>query len=379
MQEEELREFPIDEYKHRYKVSNLGKIWSITAKIYLKTSVSGGHEIISINKNGKNSKIQLRVDEIVAKVFLGESDLYLEHIDGDIKNNSVSNLKYIEIGEFLKNKYGNEWKKTKDFDNYFVSNNGDIWSFATKTILNNQLSGGYLRVFIGKQKLIHQLVAEAFIENPKNHSIINHKDGNKTNNHFSNLEWVTFSENSLHSYHVLGNIDNTQSYEKCVAPVDGVELETLKDYIITNDGQVYSKKTKKFLKIMDALDGSLQVEANSKRLRVSRLVAEAYLLPPSEDQKYVIHINGNKKDNNVKNLKWATDSEKAKNTVENNPIRYDSQKKRIARLDIKTEEVLEIYDSLSDASKLTKIDKGNIGKVCSGTVKTAGKFKWKYL
>jgi hypothetical protein len=377
--QEELKDFPNDEYKHRYKVSSLGKIWSITSKIYLKTSISGGHEILSINKNKTNSKIQLRVDEIVAKAFLGESNLYLEHIDGDIKNNSVINLRYIEIVDFLKNKYGNEWKKIKDFDNYFVSNIGEIWSSLTENILNNQLNGGYLRVFIGKQKLIHKLVAEAFIENPKNHSIINHKDGNKTNNHFSNLEWVSFSENSLHSYHVLGNIDNTQSYEKCEAPVDGVELETLKDYIITVDGQIYSKKTCKFLKIMEALDGSYQVEANSKRFRVSRLVAEAYLPEPSEEQKYVIHINGDPKDNNLKNLKWATSSEKAKNTVKNNPNRYDSQKKKVARLDINTLEVLEIYESLSEASKKTKIDKGNIGKVCNGTTNSAGKFKWKYI
>lgn len=377
--QEELKDFPNDDYKHRYKVSSLGKIWSITSKIYLKTSISGGHEIISINKNKTNSKIQLRVDEIVAKAFLGESNLYLEHIDGDIKNNSVINLRYIEIVDFLKNKYGNEWKKIKDFDNYFVSNIGEIWSSLTKNILNNQLNGGYLRVFIGKQKLIHKLVAEAFIENPKNHSIINHKDGNKTNNHFSNLEWISFSENSLHSYHVLGNIDNTQSYEKCEAPVDGVEIETLKDYIITIDGQIYSKKTCKFLKIMEALDGSYQVEANSKRFRVSRLVAEAYLSEPSEEQKYVIHINGDPKDNNVKNLKWATSSEKAKNTVKNNPNRYDSQKKKVARLDINTLEVLEIYESLSEASRKTKIDKGNIGKVCNGTTNSAGKFKWKYI
>ena len=374
--QEELREFPIDEYKHRYKVSSLGKIWSITAEIYLKTSVSGGHEIISINKNKTNSKIQLRVDEIVATTFFGESNLYLEHIDGDIKNNNISNLRYIENEKFLKNKYGNEWKKIKDFENYFVSNIGEIWSFSTKTILNNQLSGGYLRVFIGKQKYAHQLVGEAFIENPHNYSIINHKDGNKSNNHFLNLEWVTFSENSLHSYHVLGNIDNSQSYEKCEAP-EGVELETLKDYIITNDGRVYSKKTEKFLKIME--NSSSQVEANGKRLRVHRLVAEAYLPSPSEDQNYVIHINGDLKDNNVKNLKWANNSEKAKITVQNNPNRYESQKKKIARLDIKTEEILEIYDSLTDASKQTKIDKGNIGKVCNGTINSAGKFKWKYI
>ncbi len=34
---------------------------------------------------------------------------------------------------------------------------------------------------------------------------MNHKDGNKHNNHIDNLEWMTASENGLHAYRVLGN------------------------------------------------------------------------------------------------------------------------------------------------------------------------------
>lgn len=57
-----------------------------------------------------------------------------------------------------------------------------------------------------RQRRVHQLVACAFLgSKPTNKHIVNHIDGNKLNNCVSNLEWVTYSENTRHSVDVLGN------------------------------------------------------------------------------------------------------------------------------------------------------------------------------
>lgn len=58
---------------------------------------------------------------------------------------------------------------------------------------------------------LHRLVAKAFLPNPENKKTVNHIDGNKANNHVSNLEWATHSENLLHA-HATGLKHGQQHY-----------------------------------------------------------------------------------------------------------------------------------------------------------------------
>ena len=86
-----------------------------------------------------------------------------------------------------------------------ISSRGYVVKSRTlKPYLNNS---GYLRVRLnlnGKSKyyFVHRLVAESFIENILNKEQVNHKDGNKLNNHYSNLEWNTRSENNKHAFKI---------------------------------------------------------------------------------------------------------------------------------------------------------------------------------
>lgn len=92
---------------------------------------------------------------------------------------------------------------------YEVSKSGDIR--RGERILKPQKStSGYLYFVccidgLKKNTFIHRAVMMAFTDEEEWKDCVNHIDGNKKNNNISNLEWVTYKENALHSIHILGN------------------------------------------------------------------------------------------------------------------------------------------------------------------------------
>lgn len=119
------------------------------------------------------------------------------------------------------------WKDIEGYEGrYQISNRGRVKSIAKGIVMRTFLCGsGYEEVILSvkrkrKPKLIHRMVAEAFVPNPDCKREVNHKDGNKLNNDFTNLEWVTPSENIRHSYGVLKN----KGYTRKVACLETDEV-----------------------------------------------------------------------------------------------------------------------------------------------------------
>ena len=89
---------------------------------------------------------------------------------------------------------------------YFIDEEGNVYSkrkFNLLTKLKQSKTGykGYVKVRINKKDyFVHRLVAIAYLNNPQKKDTVNHIDGNKENNHVSNLEWCTRSENCKHAY-----------------------------------------------------------------------------------------------------------------------------------------------------------------------------------
>ena len=95
-----------------------------------------------------------------------------------------------------------EYKKIDDYENYEVSNQGNVRNINTNRILKPRKNrdDGYYFVILSKKNvrkmfLIHRLVGFAFIPNPQKLTDIDHIDQDKTNNLISNLRWVSRSNN----------------------------------------------------------------------------------------------------------------------------------------------------------------------------------------
>lgn len=212
-------------------VSSEGAIWSIRRNRHVKPIKGVGYYWVCLGRDNKKS-----IHTLVALAFIPnpEGKPWVNHKNRIRTDNHIDNLEWVtpyentvhhyqtEVGsagdfdyklewvreyspksiDHLSEIYGVEFRSINGHPHYLITADGRVWSLRRDRFLSRQTSAsGYVMATLGASKTtrIHRLVAEAFIPNPQGLKVVNHIDGNKSNNNVSNLEWVTQAQNNRHA------------------------------------------------------------------------------------------------------------------------------------------------------------------------------------
>lgn len=156
--------------------------------------------------------------------------------------------------------------------------------------------------------------------------------------------------------------------------------EECDNYIIYDTGEIYSMYVNRFLKLSIDSNGYQYIDLRGmntpiKNPKIHRLVMLAFSKEKQKEQ--INHVDGNKLNNDIKNLEWCTNKENRIHAINNNL--KDEVMYGIAQYDLNNN-LINVFETCEKALEHLGKDikySGNIGRVIRGKRKTAYGFKWK--
>ncbi len=388
-----------------YQVSNKGRVRNkdnMIPTIRNKTNECGYYVKKMYNDN---DVIKTRsVHELVAKAFLDNpnNNQFVIHKDANKLNNCVDNLEWgtrcdffakfpkkilakrlKDFSEFnVESLEGEEWKKLHDFPAYYVSNFGRIFNcFLGKFATIKKAKYGHNIVHLKKQKKtknislnrVNKLVAENFIDNPNNYYYVIHKDGNNFNDHVDNLKWISDEEKNVIEVEIkIQKLKKIQEVEDENSKYKGeiwTPIEKYDNYEVSNFSRVRNRFTNKIKDIIITGTGFSVVllwkSNKATEFKVHRLVAEYFIDNPNK-YKYVEHIDQDKSNNNINNLRWTTHV----------PSYNIKSCDKIQQINIADDTVIKTWDSYIDICEHFSITYKEINDACDTDI-TIKDYKWK--
>ncbi len=205
--------------------------------------------------------------------------------------------------------------------NYVVRDDGTVWNTKTnREVLGTYERNEYRSVQImveGKRKsiMVHRLVADAFCDNPNNYTIVHHIDGDKYNDRAENLEWVTTQKNSQEAARKRPYVSRKNTQEIEIDDNWRQLTEIDENQYISRDGRLWNKRLKN-VKGGTVRNGYIRYAIGQKFYSAHILVWEAFngKIPKGY---FIDHIDGNRSNNNLDNLRLVTQSENMKNAMRN--------------------------------------------------------------
>lgn len=194
-------QFQIDLFGNIRNVNDAKECTPIVYNNQVNIELFGEKRIVDVNWLALIAHFEVELPKgLEAQVF----DIHFE--DTDLARKSVTNKMMV----FKKPiRLDMTYRIIPCFTRYAVSKEGVVIEVKTRKVLEPYFYGkDYVKVYIydpeyGQQRAysLHRLVAVAWIRNKDyfDKPIVNHKDGNKRNFHYMNLEWVSYAENSLHA------------------------------------------------------------------------------------------------------------------------------------------------------------------------------------